>query len=289
MDTFNVMQKLSLSAVAALLILSPPSALAGSYEALCGGVKCTVNVSSQGIRSPQGAIPPSRISYWSVNGESSTSVGTGIATTLLLGGIGLLGFLAKNHDFDFTIDGYDSEGRKVGMQFKFINSKPVKRLTTELYRISGLAMGRQRTIAEIQAIESGEAPLNATTSTVEPALAATKKPKQLDCGRVLQDYGCNYDAYLDANPSVKAWAEANPDLAEKERVRLGAFTEEELKENSRHNSNNLQEVQPALGALEGYVSPSTPSGTSATEEPLTEDSKPTNCIGLKRESDSRCR
>jgi len=270
-DAINVMQKFSLSAVAALLIFSPTAALAGSYEALCGGVKCTVNVSSQGISSPQGAIPPSRISYWSVNGESSTSVGTGIATTFLLGGIGLLGFLAKNHDFDFTIDGYDSEGRKVGMQFKFINNKPVKKLTTELYRISGLAMGKQRTIAEIQAIESGEAPLNAMTSTVEPALATTKKPKQLDCGIVLQDYGCNYDAYLDANPSVKAWAEANPDLAEKERVRLGALTEEELKENSKRNSNNLQEVQPALGTLEGYVYPSTPSSASATEEPLTED------------------
>ena len=55
----------------------------------------------------------------------------------------VLAYLAswqKNHDFDFTIDGYDAEGRKVAMQFKFKNNKPVKKLTSELYRISGLAM-----------------------------------------------------------------------------------------------------------------------------------------------------
>ena len=181
-------------------------------------------------------------------------MGTGVATTILFGGIGLLGFLAKNHDYDFTVDGYDAEGRKVAMQFKFKNNKPVKELTSELYRISGLAMGRQRTIAEIQAIESGEAPLNAMASTIEPALANTNKTKELDCGRVLKDYECNYDAYLDANPSVKAWADANPELAAKERTRLGAFTQEEIEEKAKPKANSLQRMQPSLGAMEGSVS-----------------------------------
>ena len=63
------------------------------------------------------------------------------------------------------------------MQFKIKNNKPVKKLTSELYRISELAIGRQRTIAEIQAIESGEAPLNAMASTIEPALANSNKTK----------------------------------------------------------------------------------------------------------------
>ena len=67
-----------------------------------------------------------QIASWNVNGESSTSIGTGVETTILFGGIGLLGFLAKNHDFDFTIDGYNAEGEKVAMQFKFKNNKPVK-------------------------------------------------------------------------------------------------------------------------------------------------------------------
>ena len=245
------MKKIAISAFAAV-VLSPVAALAGSYEALCGDVKCTVYVSSAGIRSPQGSIPPSRIAYWSVNGESSTSVGTGIATTILFGGLGLLGFLAKNHDFDFTIDGYDEEGRKVALQFKFKNNKPAKRLTEELYRVSGLGMGRQRSIAEIKAIESGEASLNAMQSTVEPALGNVKKAH--DCGRGLMDFDCDYSAYLDANPSVKAWAEANPELAEKERVRLGAYTNEEIEQQekvkAKVKSNSLGRLDSGLGAME---------------------------------------
>ena len=96
----NKMRTLVPIASSAILLISPVASLAGSYEALCGGVRCSISVSSNGIRSPQGSIPASRIAYWSVNGESSTSVGTGVATTILFGGIGLLGFLAKNHDFD---------------------------------------------------------------------------------------------------------------------------------------------------------------------------------------------
>lgn len=252
------MKKIAISALA-VAVLSPPAALAGSYEALCGDIKCTVHVSSAGIRSVQGSIPPSRISYWSVNGESSTSVGTGVATTILFGGIGLLGFLAKNHDFDFTVDGYDADGRKVALQFKFKNNKPVKRLTTELYRVSGLAMGRQRSIAEIKAIESGEAPLNAMQSTVEPALGSAKNTH--NCGRVLKDYDCNYSAYLEANPSVKAWAEANPEMAAKERIKLGAYTDEELEEREKAKvkakENSLGRMESGLDAMEGYVPPST--------------------------------
>ena len=289
--------KKSVFAAAALFALTPSIALAGSYDALCGGADCTINVSSQGVRSRQGTIPPSRISYWSVNGESSTSVGTGVATTILFGGIGLLGFLAKNHDFDFTIDGYDEEGRKVAMQFKFKNNKPVKKLTSELYRISGLAMGRQRTIAEIQAIESGEAPLNAMASTVEPALANTNMPKQLDCGTVLRDYNCNYDAYLNANPSVKAWADANPEIAEKERIRLGAFTQEEIEEQSKPKANSLQRMQPSLGAMEGY----TPQPTTYVDPTLRysnngyqdnsagETKKPVYCVRDFASSSAKCR
>ena len=235
---------------AAAIALAPSSSLAGIYEALCGGGDCTINVSSQGISSPQGAIPSSRISYWSVNGESSTSVGTGVATTILFGGIGLLGFLAKNHDFDFTVDGYDVDGRKVNMQFKFKNNKPVKRLTQELYRISGLAMGRQRSIAEIKAIESGEAPLNAMEGKVEPELASRKKSKMPDCGRVLRDYNCNYDAYLDANPSVKAWADANPELSAKERARLGAFSQEDISNRKSSSTQSLDRMSTIKNALE---------------------------------------
>ena len=84
-----------------------------------------------------------------------------------------------------------------------------------------------------------------------PALTTSNRQTSVDCGRVLQFYKCNYEAYLDANPSVKAWADANPDLAAKERKRLGAFTQEEIDEQTKPKANSLQRMQPALGAMEG--------------------------------------
>lgn len=41
-----------------------------------------------------------------------------------------------------------------------------------------------------------------------------------DCDPKLKNYGCSYSAYLEANPSVKIWADRNPDLVQKERLRL---------------------------------------------------------------------
>lgn len=90
-------------------------------------------------------------------------------------------------------------------------------------------------------------------SGIEPALATKQNKAKPSCGRVLQDYDCNYDTYLDANPSVKAWAVANPDLAAKERTRLGAFTQEEIEKQSNPKTNSLQRMQPELGAMEESV------------------------------------
>ena len=246
-------------------MLTPASALAASYEALCGGTECTINVSSIGIRSPQGSIPPSRISYWSINGQSTTAVGVGVATTIIFGPLGLLGFLAKNENYNFTVDGYDTEGRRVAMQFKFKKKEPAKNITEEIMRISGLAMGRQRSIEEIQAIESGESPLNAMSGTVEPALSSMSKASLAggigdnNCGRVLQDYDCNYSAYLDANPSVKAWAESNPELAAQERARLGAYTDEEIeKRRNKTKTNSLGKMNPTYARDDNIKEQTTP-------------------------------
>lgn len=122
-----------------------------------------------------------------------------------------------------TVDGYDTEGKKVSMQFKFKSSKPFILITEEIYQVSGLPMGKPRSIAEIKAIEAGEAPLNAMAPAVEPELAAAKKEKEPQCSRVLKPFKGNWDDYLAANPNVKAWAEANPTMAEKEKIRQEAF------------------------------------------------------------------
>lgn len=47
----------------------------------------------------------------------------------------------------------------------------------------------------------------------------------LDCARVLKTYGCSWNAYLAANPTVQTWAKANkyPTLVPAEKTRLGAI------------------------------------------------------------------
>ena len=130
------------------------SAFAGSYNALCGGLKCNIYISPEVITSPYGSIPTPRVTSWGGGGDSSTSVGTGVATTIFLGPIGLLGFLAKKHDYDFLINGYDEDGKKTSMQFSFKNDKPAKRLINELQMVTGLGMGQRRSAKEIRNSES---------------------------------------------------------------------------------------------------------------------------------------
>ncbi len=45
-------------------------------------------------------------------------------------------------------------------------------------------------------------------------------PIKPNCGRVLHEYDCSYNKYLEANPGTKVWADANPALVTKERIKL---------------------------------------------------------------------
>ena len=54
-----------------------------------------------------------------------------------------------------------------------------------------------------------------------PAAKAAREEKEgPKCNFKLKSYDCSYDTYLEANPSMKKWAELNPDMAAKERVKL---------------------------------------------------------------------
>jgi hypothetical protein len=46
---------------------------------------------------------------------------------------------------------------------------------------------------------------------------ARNKPS---CNFKLQKHECSFNAYLEANPAMKKWAELNPEMADKERIRL---------------------------------------------------------------------
>ena len=50
----------------------------------------------------------------------------------------------------------------------------------------------------------------------QPAKSATL------CKKPVSDFGCSWSKYLEANPSIRAWSDANPAAAEKERLRLDA-------------------------------------------------------------------
>ena len=112
--------------VATIAALAPIPALSGSYDADCEGVDCTVRLSTDGIKTPIGSIPPSRITYWSVNGESSSTVGLGVATTILFGPIGLLGFLGKKQKYYFSVDGYDVNGKKFYCHLSLKRKSPLQ-------------------------------------------------------------------------------------------------------------------------------------------------------------------
>ena len=48
------------------------------------------------------------------------------------------------------------------------------------------------------------------------------------CDKAIEKHECSYKKYLAANPSVEKWAKANPAMAKKEAIRLGAVDAEAI-------------------------------------------------------------
>jgi len=208
----------SLVAISAI-VSTPALSLAGSYQALCAGTKCTVIVGPDTISSPYGSIPTNRVTNWGGGGDTSTQVGTGVATTVLFGPIGLLGFLAKKHDFNFVINGYDSDGKKASISLQFKNDKPAKRFVIEMQQVTQLGMGQTRTAKEIMAAESNASTVS--TGTLEGD--AQLQEANLNNGNADLTPKANtncWSKYLDQNPAMKDWAEANPGMAEQNKKRF---------------------------------------------------------------------
>lgn len=201
-----------------LLALQPFAAFAGNYQALCGGTACTVSISPEQITSPSGTIPVSRVTSWNGGGSSQTDVTTGVVTTFIFGLPGLLGFNAKKHDYNFTVAGFDTEGRKTAIQFQFINDAPAKQVMAELPVVTGLGMNQQRTEDEIAAIERGERSLVASSTSL--GQSKTSSLGRLGETKQVATKPC-WDEYLKTNTALGTWAKANPGLAEAQRVRGG--------------------------------------------------------------------
>jgi len=200
----------------AVLALAGASASANTYDALCGDVDCTISVTGESINAPGVSIPTSRVTSWSMGGSSETSVGTGVATTIVFGPIGLLGFLAKNEDYNVSISGYDDEGDKASINFRFKNKKPAKRIASQLPSVTGLAMNETRSKREILALEANRDSLgsvdslNASDSLGDSSSLFAKAQPKRNC----------WTTYLSNNPAMQQWADANPGPAAQNKKRF---------------------------------------------------------------------
>ena len=203
------MRRLSSFITAATILSFPAVAYAGSYQALCGGAKCTVVVGPELITSPYGSIPTSRVTNWGGGGDSDTQVGTGVATTILFGPQGLLGFLAKKHDFNFLVNGYDNEGKKTSITLQFKNDKPAKRFINEMQLVTQLGMGQTRSAKEIM---SAEADMGSDLSTGTLEGDAQAQDSSIKVEKRKASANC-WSEYLERNPAMKQWSEANPAMA----------------------------------------------------------------------------
>lgn len=58
--------------------------------------------------------------------------------------------------------------------------------------------------------------------------ASPAKVNSSDCNAILQKYDCKYTNYLEANPHMRKWVEANPVMARKEALRLKALDADEI-------------------------------------------------------------
>lgn len=202
----------ALQATAALLVVQQGSALAGVYQALCtGGSACSVTLMNGQIAMPGLTIPKESILSWSQGGSGTkTDVGMGVGGLILFGLPGLIGFAAKKHDYVYSINYVDSTGNIQATAIAFKNNTPANQFMMEMMGMTGLTVGQVNTS------------LQARIDQIRAESAEKARVASLDCARPLKPYSCNWQSYLDANPTVKAWADRNPALVPAEKAKLGA-------------------------------------------------------------------
>ena len=61
---------------------------------------------------------------------------------------------------------------------------------------------------------------NSSCETAPENWKELEEAKKPTCNFKLEKYGCSFSNYLNANPGIKKWAELNPEMADKERIKL---------------------------------------------------------------------
>jgi hypothetical protein len=124
------------------------------------------------------------------------------------------GFNALGHD-SLVAGKKDSSGKDVwGCKYSFWQGAGALRLSGGVTRTSNNP-----------SCPPGEPQLgfNNTCQTASKDWAARQSKANEDephCDFKLKPYKCSYNGHLDANPGMKKWAEQNPEMAAKERVKV---------------------------------------------------------------------
>ena len=116
---------------ASLILATSNSALAGVYQAMCGDLRCQIDVSPRGISSPAGFMPSGLVWQWASGRSSDFNAGGAFKSF-------------------FTIVGYNNEGNKMSHFFYIDNDKSTQRLLVELPLVTGLVESQKRTLKDIE-------------------------------------------------------------------------------------------------------------------------------------------
>ena len=210
--------------LATALLLHQTPAFASTFDAICGTSRCRIKLEKEQIHTPYGIIPTSRVINWGGGGKTETDLIMGAGATYLLGPVGLLGFAAKVHDYNYSLTGYDVGGKKTVLRIQFKNSKPAKKFVSEMIEYTRLGMNESRSAVDIKRLEArmkannikwiGDLPLG---SLDEDAMAEKNPSLSNEKRSPLTQASQYWSEHLENNPGLNKWAEKYPQLADQEK------------------------------------------------------------------------
>mgnify|MGYP001243625487 CR=1 FL=1 len=151
-------------------LLSPISAIADTYDALCSENDCEITINEFGLSAPNGFIAKEKINQWYTGGDeynfalgtaggaAGGTAGLAVATAACMTGVfcpvalavGVFGggktgaTLGKGKNVFFTVMGTKGDGSNYVQSFRFINKRTAKQFKKELIQLTNLQMGQMR-------------------------------------------------------------------------------------------------------------------------------------------------
>lgn len=216
-----------------IVLASHANAERQRFDATCvDSSECNVTVDGETLQTSRGLkINAEDVLYWSVSDNTKKK------------SLGWCFWLGANcyarEDVRFMIKYMDNEGRRQITQIGFFNRKPARAFASYLTVFSGLESGQIAGLSNSQnrtaalAPESVEPYADVTTSLnaspkgkqhvndpygSTPAVQYQRKSAHASKARYEPNKNC-WSTYLEANPDMKTWSDANPDASLKVKQR----------------------------------------------------------------------